>query len=175
MIDPRTLERIKKVLRLAEGGSDGERKAAAKQLESLLQKFKLTKEQVESSDAKKSRIPFKVNKEVEKRLLIQIIAKITGDIPRVWVSKSTRNTVFLDLTEAQKIEVEWCWPIYRKALDKEMELTLQAFVQANRLFREREQTEGVPKQNADEAAEVLARAGLIQSTPILRDLADSTN
>jgi hypothetical protein len=173
MSDDTIKARIRKVAELAtRGATDGEREAARTHLGAMLAKYGLTLEDVLQEDAPLINVEFTYTEAWEKRLLVQLACCVAGVVRAVYVPKDKRQDrgkvreVWIELTYAERIEVEHLWPQYRKAFEEQLETFYQAFIQSNNL--------GMPASgeaeplSEEELAKLLAMMQAVGKTPVTR-------
>ena len=132
----RLLEKLAAVKALADRGVAGEKEAAEKRLQYMMQKYGITEADLEDSGVRLYWIRYKT--EYERKLLYQLAYKYTGSghahgCVGTYTGRS-RKKVGIDCTTAQYIEIEADFEFYRAALAEEMELFYTAFINKNRLF-----------------------------------------
>lgn len=127
-------EKLRKIKRLAERGGEHERRTAAEMLERLLIKFNLTVEDLTNSEPRLCR--FDCRRRQELTLLLHVVCKVKG-VNQVAIKRhkeGPKSAVYLELTPAQQEEVDIQFKTYRRALRKESEKLLDAFVLVNQIF-----------------------------------------
>lgn len=125
-MDTLIVDKLRKIEKLANCGVDGERKNAARMLRDLLFQHGLTLEDLSEENEKEYLINYRTT--WEKKLLLQIYAKITGS-SRIRYSKLKGKTgMFFKLGVTQYIDFMAMYDAYRPALKKEMETLFMAFV-----------------------------------------------
>ncbi len=122
------LEKLRKVMALAEGGTDGERENAQAMLQRLCERHGVDVEQL--LDEKVEPYEFKARGE-EKKLLIQCAVFIC----RTYQIKNIQNAkdVTLWLTAAQAVDVRECFEHFKEEWFRYRSEAMQAFIHANRL------------------------------------------
>jgi hypothetical protein len=173
MTDESVLRLIQRVLALSRQGVDGEKETAIHHLKLLLKKHNLTMADIESPDLAVKRYPFKYKNELERRLLLQISAKITNlSRPQLFLRVGSRQEICFDLTIAQHAEFVMTYAILKVALAKEVKILFSAFAHANNLFPETDDSprlgEQPPLTNEQKRALNLAR--MMPKTEILTAL-----
>lgn len=173
------VERMKKILALARRGVGGEQATAQAMLAKLLTKYGMTVDDLEGEAHPAERRFFTYRSDIERKLLIQIVANIIGAAGvHHWKRKGKRMIGF-QLTALQFAEVDVRYEAYRKPLLKELEKTTNrvyaAFVHANDLgvSSGENDDDDRPAPNMGELAELQAIMALMQTmrpTPIHRQL-----
>lgn len=138
MIDDRIKQRLIKVLNLAKRGAGGEKDNAERMLNTLLEKHKLTLEELLDEDVKNTAW-FRCKNKAERTLFSQCCLKIIQGWDRnFWGSKSRKNQIGVQVTKAQEIELGLTFDAHRRAFNKEFEKHVErlvaAYVQRNHLF-----------------------------------------
>lgn len=133
-------ELLQKLKALAEQGYGGERLNAQKKLTELMQKYGIS--EAELNDDILFDYEFEYHGEIEKKLLIQVIYKVTN-IPNSVYSciytksrRICRTRLICHATKAQKIEIEFLFDFYKKLYVKEERIFFRAFIQKHNLFGE---------------------------------------
>ncbi|MDR1565502.1 MAG: hypothetical protein LBS74_11145 [Oscillospiraceae bacterium] len=128
-------ELLLKIKALAEQGIEGERKTAQQTLKKLMQKYEISENELETEKIETAW--FAYSQEIERKLLSQIIYKITGEVASGCVGGSSnrkRKKLGIDCTAAQKLEIELNYSFYKQALQKELATFMLAFYQKNNIF-----------------------------------------
>ncbi len=128
------VRRLKKLLSLAERGVGGEKQNAQRMLDNLLEKHginlcDITDDVTETHWFKYPRGDF------NKRLLFQVIYAVCGKRD-TWVSKYRRYQVGVDCTEYERVQIKIQFEAYQQALESELNLAYEAFLQVNCIFPE---------------------------------------
>jgi hypothetical protein len=128
------MRRIGKIMALAERGVDGEKAAAEAMLANILARHGLTLDDIASKPARQW-VEVSFVGEHEKTLMFQIIRKVTqqGDLMTKRIPK-TRSRLYVELSPAEQVEVEFMFEVMRAALAREMNKVTKAFIHANRLY-----------------------------------------
>lgn len=130
-------ELLKKIQSLAERGIGGEKENANKLLNKLLDKYGVSIEEL--ADEKVECIEFKYKNHDEEILLKQIIFKVTNSC-KTYIYRNTvtgrkaRGIIGADVTQAQKIEIEFLFDWYKNQLKKEHEIFLKAFIYKHEIY-----------------------------------------
>lgn len=132
------LERLRKILALAEGGVGGEKQNAERMLAKLLKKYNMSIDDITETNNSRTRYEFLVKKDVDKKLLIQCVyATIDNWDMMCYISKDGHTYAF-DLTPTEYIEIAVKFEVHKRALTiylkQQAELAFSAYIQANRLF-----------------------------------------
>ncbi|PSN80993.1 hypothetical protein C8B47_03700 [filamentous cyanobacterium CCP4] len=126
------IKRAKALQRMINDGSstEGEKENAVKLLGVLLKKNGLSLKDLINTEM--IEVKFTYKHWWEKSLIIQIIGMVR-DETQVHYHKA-RNTIYADLTMAQSQDALSLYEYYRVELKREIEVLVDAFIQANRLF-----------------------------------------
>lgn len=133
--DDKTLARMQKLLALAQRGVGGEAANAQRFLETALAKHGMTMADIDGTDQQvRSRVVFPYGTTLERKLTLQIAAKVldTSNFS-VWSRKGERS-VAVDMTPAERAEVVMHLAALVPAMDRHMERAFNAFVQSNALY-----------------------------------------
>ena len=134
----RIIDKLKKLLALAERGERGEADNARRLLEAELRRHGLTLEDI-CADNRRTRM-FKYNSNEERGLLIQVLVNYLGSKSDAFC-ESTYNKhkkqVYIDLTDMEYIDISNMYDFFKAQYRKERKRLLhdmiQAFVQKHRL------------------------------------------
>ena len=164
------LERLKKLRVLALRGVDGEKEQAQAMLDKLIKKYSISLDDI--SDEKLNEYTFEYHGKEQKRLLSQIIYKVTNDqfaVRSLEYTKSGRTCKTRlggKCTSGQKVEIEFLFDFYKRLFEKERETLFQAFVQKHRLFGELKDGEEAKEISPEERRKMFAfMSGLSNETP----------
>ena len=135
----RIIDKLKKLLALAERGERGEADNARRLLEAELRRHGLTLEDI-CADSKRTRI-FKYNSNEERTLLIQVLVNYLGSKSDAFCD-STYNKyqkeVYIALSDIEYIDISNMYDFFKAQFRKERKRLLQdmikAFVQKHRIF-----------------------------------------
>lgn len=134
-MDEKVIEKIKKLQALAERGVGGEKETAKEKLQKMLEKHGIhSLEELEQEETEFTLFSYKG--EHEKTLLHQCIYKVmtASNKTDYYKRRGTRQKVGIYCTPAQKIEIELEFEFYRNLFNEQLELFMQAFIQAQRIF-----------------------------------------
>lgn len=149
----RIIDKLKKLLALAERGEQGEADNARRLLEAALLRHGLTLEDI-CADNKKTRM-FKYNSTEERTLLIQVLVNYLGSKSEAF-SDSTYNKylkeVYINLTDMEYIDISNMYDFFKSQYKKERKRLLhdmiRAFVQKHALF------DSTPQERPDDDREI---------------------
>lgn len=126
------INKAKKLFTLANQGADGEKEAAALILNRLMDKYGIS-----DSDLEEETISlewFRYKDKLNRRLLIQVIYMVLGP-KEIYRRKDGRGKlVSAYCTLAERLEIEITFDFFSRAMDKELERFLQAFIIKNHLY-----------------------------------------
>lgn len=132
MINQQVLEKLKKIKALADRGIGGERENALKLYNELVEKYDIQNEDLEAEEIKQYWFSYKNS--LEKTLLIQVIYSVVGN-SQVWRYKDGRRKKIGEYcTKAEAIEIEIRYNFYKDVLEKELDIFMNAFISANRIY-----------------------------------------
>ena len=121
--------KLLKVKALAESGSAGEREAARAVLDRLMLKHGMS--EFELSQEPKQQYDFSFKNKFEKRILIQIFAKVTKQSTIRYRNPNNRSKrVLFQLTTDQYLEMKRLYGVYRKAFQKELDRVAEGLIDA---------------------------------------------
>lgn len=131
-------DKLKKLKALA-GNTEfaGEREAALNRLKCLMEKNGISEADIED-EAIETRA-FKYKGEKERRLLTQVAYKVLGTAKFVQydfkrAKKKIANSVGIDCTNAQKVEIEFLFDFYKVLYAREERALYSAFVQKHNIY-----------------------------------------
>lgn len=129
-------ERLRKIYELSVRGVDGERENAQKLLTSLLARHRLTIEDLIGEE--KIHHEIKYRGKLQRKMLLQIVAHVIGDLEKVevYTRRNRKELLIFDLTASEIAEVELLYSEYWKAFEKEQERLLSAFISRNNIYPE---------------------------------------
>jgi hypothetical protein len=126
-------EKLKKLLALTEQGLGGEKINAQEKLEKLMKKHG-----IQLSDFIGEAITLEWFKskpgKIQKQLLYQIIVNVCGNKTDTYASPLNKGKIGVKVTKSQQVEIELKYISYMRSLEKELNLTYEAFVQTNHIF-----------------------------------------
>lgn len=165
---------LKKLRELSMRGVDGERENAQKLFDKLSKKYGISESELDDECITVHQ--FTYHGAFEKRLLIQIIAKVLNADPDFYsfssnlTGRKKRTILGAECTETQRIEINFLFDFYNTLYQKELEYFLIAFIQKHSLYKETDDDETSPSELSDE--ELLKVSLLAESmsseTPYLR-------
>lgn len=139
------MELLKKLEALANDarGNEEERNTAKKMLENLMKKHHITEEDLGKVEMKERK--FWYGTPWEYKLIHQLVyANMEGRPVKYRCNakmKGFRGWVYIDMTDAEYIEFDYMYEIYKGALWNEMGIFYKAFLQKNRIFPNRDLTD----------------------------------
>ena len=149
-------ELLKKIKALAEGGTGGEKENAEALLNKLIKKYNISYDEIDDDIVETAE--FKYRDKQQKNLLIQVIYKVTNEAGRSWTYKNVRDTIFADVTKAQRIEIEWLYDWYKRQWIKERDSFFSAFIQKHRIFGQLKDGQSAQELSDEELLKMLQMA-----------------
>lgn len=134
MIDEKKIELLKKLQALAERGERGERTAARRQLERLMEKYGV--QEADISDEALTTHWYRYSNPLEKRLLMQVFYKVApkrNTYKRV-CGEGTRTKAGIKCTAAEALQIDVEYDFYKTLWAKEVDFFLRAFIQKHQIF-----------------------------------------
>lgn len=130
-------EVLKNLLELSKRGVGGEAVNAENLLNKLLKKYNMTIEDIETGEELKHR-DFIFNDPWEEKLLNQLYYSMYPDRQTYSYTyrrtKAHRQTLIVELTDAEFIEFTYAYDVYKESWKHELELFYHAFISTNNLF-----------------------------------------
>jgi len=124
---------LKKLLALAERGVGGEKATAQRMLEDMMKKHGISIDQLVDDQAED--VFFKFRNKHDERLLIQIMLNVTGeDVYSMSRGGRKIKEKCVLATKSQKLEIDMKFRVYRKAIEEELNLLVEAFIRKNKIF-----------------------------------------
>lgn len=164
-------ELLKKLKALAEQGVGGEKLNAQNKLNELMKKYNVT--ETELSDDLLLDCEFKYSGERERKLLIQVVYKVTNDSNAVYsfiytaTKRHCRTKLGCKATAAQKIEIDFLFDFYKKLYAKEEKVFFRAFIQKHQIFGELKEDETPTPTTEEEQMRIYALMnGLSEEQPL---------
>ena len=131
--NPEVMRRLRKLLELATRGVGGERENAERMLAATMRKHGVTMEQLESPTVE--RYYFATPTALEGKLFNQVCFKVIGTQNySLWKREGNGRKTGVDLTHAQRLEVDLIYTMLRKQLRIEQERLYMAFIHKHRVF-----------------------------------------
>lgn len=159
--------KLKALLQMARRGTENERVVAASKLESLLKKHGIQIEDIDPDNKKKYWFPYKTN--MEKRLLHQVHYYVTNQGSGAKYFRDGRKIGY-ELTLAESLEMERLYNFWRTELKCELDRLFSAFVQANQIYGNSDESEGNKEFDIEEIKKMLAMASTIDRKVPYRQL-----
>jgi len=139
-MDDKIYNLAKKLMEMAkhEGGSENEKGNAMNVLQDIMNKYNIKESDLKT--AVKSMRQFTCQEKYERSLLKQIAYKVTNEMKDFYHNKSKQKCFadkhFIELTDAEYIEVEFLFDFYKRIWESEKKAFFNAFVQKHNLFGE---------------------------------------
>lgn len=132
----KALEKLGKIKALAERGVGGEKETALRMYKELMEKYDISEEEAEMAITDIEQRWFSYRTQPEKRLLSQIFYKVTRDANHFEYKGKykRRKKVAVNCTEIEALEIQLLFDFYREELEKEISVTVEAFIMRNHLY-----------------------------------------
>lgn len=165
------IELAKKLNELANRGVDGEKINAANKLKQIMAKYNISLEDINEQQVRKDFVRY-FKSQYEKTILIQIAASVIDDVQLAKFKKKTKKIhVIVKATPSELLLIESMFAHYAKAFEKEIEATLDAFIQVNRLFPKKPTANSdKPKMSPKEMDELVTRMAVIKKSNYTKQL-----
>lgn len=134
-MNDKKIELLKKLKALAERGEGGEKEGAEKKLRDLMDKYGIDELEFDEEKVRKHEIKYKGAE--QRKILIQTAYKIFGNTENIYrytTGKGSRNTLLVECTEAQMMQLRIEFEFYKDLWEEELGVFLSAFVQKHELF-----------------------------------------
>ena len=134
MVDEKKIELLKKLQALAERGERGERTAARRQLERLMEKYGV--QEADISDDALTMHWYRYSNPMEKKLLTQIFYKVAPKRKtyKIAYGEGTRTKAGILCTSAEALQIDVEYDFYKNLWAKELNFFLIAFIQKHQIF-----------------------------------------
>lgn len=160
-----------KIKALADRSEGGEKINAQRKLAEYMEKYGISEHELEDTD--EGVRAFFYSGEREKRLLAQIMYKVTNEKDRVYTYSSAvsgrtiRTKLGCLCTKSQEIEIQMLFDFYKRLYKREEETLFSAFVQKHEIFGRLKEGESPDKVDMDELMRIMQiSAGLHDETPL---------
>lgn len=131
MNEDKIRDRMQKLLALARRGEGGEKENAQRFLDRMLAKHGMTLADLDDEAESKQRVEFKYKGDLEHRLLVQIICAVLQ--ANEFRCGKIRSGLVVEITRAQRLEIEMSFATYRDELAKNIDRMFLAFISKNRI------------------------------------------
>ena len=161
------LDLIRKVKNLADRGVNGEKENATILLNRLMEKYGVSYEEIEEPERKH----VKFYTRGQKKLFFQTVFSVLGQWDGRYIPE--KSTVWIEVTAAEKIQIEYKFDLLVKALKKEQDLLLKAFIRKNDLYSSSPKTVSIndlTKEEVEEYWKIQAMAESIERVNVLKQL-----
>lgn len=129
------VERLKKILALAQAGEAGERVTAHNLLQSLLAKHGLTLADISDDEEERQKRPFSWSTKWEFKLLCQLMGcMFDNDRPMFKHRQKGKKTCLIPTTRAEAVELELRYSIHRRNFKQQLEAFWIAYLMKNDLL-----------------------------------------
>lgn len=123
---------MKHLLELSKKGVGGEKENANKLLHKLMKKYNISEDDLEKEELHKHDVRFKTR--WQEQLIHQIVYMINPERNIYRYNGTKAKIAILELTDAEWIEYQYLYSIYKKSFEDELELFTSAFIQRNNIF-----------------------------------------
>lgn len=166
--DEKIKDKLRKLLELARQGIGGEKDNAQSVLGKLLKKYNLALEDLDPDCAPIEPFEFSFKDELERNLLHQVMHHVLQSSKLlVRVERGNSKKVCIQITRAQKLEIDMAFDIYRKAFKKEQERLFIAFINKNNLrgpgLDEKDKEEDAPAPSDISKEDLMAIAAMMMA------------
>lgn len=125
-------ETMKHLLALSEKGVGGEKENATKLLHKLMKKYSISEDDLKKEELHRHDVRFKTK--WQEQLIHQIVYMINPERNIYRYNSTKAKIAILELTDAEWIEHQYLYSIYKKSFEEELELFTSAFIQRNNMF-----------------------------------------
>lgn len=166
-IDQKLLQKLNKLYTLAERGADNEKDVALNKLNNILKQNNLELDDILESQQVYTEI-FTFKNKYDKKILLQCIYKVIGDTDRwndfnIYRPYRSRTKIQIDCTKLEKVEILLEYEFYSQYLEKELDVYVQSFIQANKIFPNNGEVVEIDRDNIDEETlRMLNLSGMIK-------------
>lgn len=150
----------------AESAAKGERDNARCLYDRLLAKYNLTDDDV--TDEIPDYVEFSISRPFDKKLAVQIIARLTNK--HIIEANIYRRKITVHLTKQQAKIARKEYATYRKALAAELNRCFHAFIQVNKIFSTHKSDIKLTPEEEAELLKIFEMEKVIKPTPIISGL-----
>jgi len=139
------IRKLLKIQELEKRGEEEERKVAESKLNQLLDKYKISRQELENNtESAKQMYWFKhyTKPSYSKELLGQVVFAVTGD-SGIYTNKSRSHQLGVNCSNAQALEIEARYEFYYNTMCKDLEIFYSAYLHKNNIFPIKEIDHGV--------------------------------
>ena len=129
----KVIDKLHKLLALAEQGEGGEKVTAQRMLDKMLKKHGLTMTDIANESTEVYWFTYKGS--IEKQLLSQIIFAVSPLCER-WKRKGSKTITGAKLTKSEMLDIELRFSVYSKAIKEDIEIFVNAFIMKNDIYPE---------------------------------------
>ena len=163
------IELLRKVKTLADRGVNGEKENATRLLEKLMEKHGVTIDQIIVPE----REYVKFSPRGQKKLFFQVVFSVVDGWPGSYTPD--KSAIWIQVTAAERIQIEYKFDLMLKAFKKEQALFLKAFIQKNNLYSANAKTRSydeLTKEELEEAMRVRDIARNIERVNVYKQIGD---
>ena len=125
------IEKIRTLIIRADRCSGPEKEAAENMIEHLMTTYGITSADIDDSTTNLE--IFKYKDELHKKLLLQVIYMVMGDVG-IYSRRGNSKQIAVNCTATERIEIEIALEFYKQAMQKELDIFFKAFCHKNSLF-----------------------------------------
>jgi len=127
------IEKMRKVLALATQGVGGEKLTATRQLDAMLTKYGIKREELEGESKRLLRLKYRDHE--ERKILIQVLVwALESYEVQIWRYPNRGRELGVEVTEAQRVQIMVAYGVYCREYAKIKKNMLTAFFARNELF-----------------------------------------
>lgn len=149
------LAKLQSIQKLAERGVDGEQENAEALLAKLMEKYNISEDEL--SESTRKRYVFEFHGKDQKKILLQIIFKVTGEcgyeLKYTQSGRKVKTHLGAECTPSEKVEIEFLADFYTALWERERDAFLKAFIHKHKIYSLRE--DAPKREMSDEEAEKL--------------------
>jgi hypothetical protein len=147
------IELAKKLKRLAERGEGGERYNAQRQLDRIMAKHDISKEDLEEDVL--HMVKFKVTKD-QFDLFVQVARSLVNDDRPLRRMKKKPSIIFAEITKLEEAEIRGKWGFYWRVYQEQRNIFYRAFIMKHQIFNPNSKGKNVEDLTPKERREAMA-------------------
>lgn len=132
MTNEQVKHKLKLIKALVDRGVGGEKEQALELYKKLLAKYEISEDEIISEKIK--RVWMRYDDDIDKKLITRIFYYVTGSSTYFIKNDKRRRLVGIDCTEFEQDQIVFLYQFYRKHLDNELDIFMDAFIIKNNLF-----------------------------------------
>lgn len=168
MSDDKIKDRMLKLLALARQGVGGEADNAERFLQKMLARHGMTMADLEDSEQPKTRVEFTWKTDEEHAILVAVICRAIKARDFTCWTMGKRKGFKVELTVAQRVEVELSMAAYMPEFKRQQALMMAAFIHKNRIYSgvESDEPSDAPPPPKEDIAAIVAMMQGMRHTPV---------